>query len=50
VAEAAARAVSARGAQATLAVPGGVQVSASWGWWPAMSRTASSRCGLRVAR
>jgi hypothetical protein len=34
VAEAAARAVSARGAQATLAVPGGVQVSASWGWWP----------------
>ncbi len=33
VAEAAARAVSARGARATLDVPGGSPVSASWGWW-----------------
>jgi hypothetical protein len=35
VAEAAARAVSARGAQATLDVPGGVPVSGTWGWWAA---------------
>ena len=33
VAEAAARAVSARGAQATLDVPGGAPVSGTWGWW-----------------
>jgi hypothetical protein len=35
VAEAAARAVSARGAQATLDVPGGSPVSGTWGWWAA---------------
>jgi signal transduction histidine kinase len=34
VAEAAARAVSARGARATLDVPGSAPVSATWGWWP----------------
>jgi len=33
VAEAAARAVSARGARATLDVPGGPPVSGTWGWW-----------------
>ncbi|WP_298514175.1 hypothetical protein [uncultured Nocardioides sp.] len=33
VAEAAARAVSGRGAQATLDVPGGASVSGTWGWW-----------------
>jgi hypothetical protein len=33
VAEAAARAVSGRGAQATLDIPGGAPVSATWGWW-----------------
>ena len=33
VAEAAARAVSGRGAQATLDVPGGEPVSGTWGWW-----------------
>ncbi|WP_426561039.1 hypothetical protein ACPPVT_13430 [Angustibacter sp. McL0619] len=32
VAEAAARAVSGRGARATLDVPGGASVSGSWGW------------------
>jgi hypothetical protein len=35
VAEAAARAVSGRGAQATLDVPGGAPVSGTWGWWAA---------------
>ena len=35
VAETAARAVSARGAQATLDVPGGAPVSGTWGWWAA---------------
>jgi uncharacterized membrane protein YidH (DUF202 family) len=35
VAEAAARAVSGRGAQATLDVPGGRVVSGTWGWWGA---------------
>ena len=35
VAEAAARAVSARGARATLEVPGGTPVSGTWGWWAA---------------
>lgn len=34
VAEAAARAVSARGSRATLDVPGSAPVSATWGWWP----------------
>jgi signal transduction histidine kinase len=34
VAEAAARAVSARGARATLHVPGSAPGSATWGWWP----------------
>ena len=33
VAEAAARAVSARGARATLDIPGGVPLSGTWGWW-----------------
>jgi hypothetical protein len=33
VAEAAARAVSARGARATLDIPGGSPVSGTWGWW-----------------
>ncbi len=33
VAEAAARAVSGRGARATLLVPGGASVSGTWGWW-----------------
>jgi hypothetical protein len=33
VAEAAASAVSARGAQATLDVPGGAPVTGTWGWW-----------------
>lgn len=35
VAEAAGRAVSARGARATLDVPGGAPVSGTWGWVPA---------------
>jgi hypothetical protein len=35
VAEAAARAVSASGAQATLDIPGGPPVSGTWGWWAA---------------
>lgn len=35
VAEAAARAVSGRGAQATLDIPGGASVSGTWGWWAA---------------
>lgn len=34
VAEAAARAVSARGARATLDIPGGPPASGTWGWWP----------------
>jgi hypothetical protein len=34
VAEAAARAASARGARATLDVPGSAPVSGTWGWWP----------------
>jgi signal transduction histidine kinase len=34
VAEAAALAVSARGARATLDVPGGSPVTGTWGWWP----------------
>jgi hypothetical protein len=34
VSEAAARAVSARGARATLDIPGGPPVSGTWGWWP----------------
>ncbi|GAB3258197.1 sensor histidine kinase [Nocardioides dilutus] len=34
VAEAAARAVSARGARASLDVPGSAPVHATWGWWP----------------
>jgi hypothetical protein len=33
VAEAAARAVSGRGAQATLDIPGSGPVSGTWGWW-----------------
>jgi N-terminal 7TM region of histidine kinase len=33
VAEAAARAVSGRGAQATLDIPGATAVSGTWGWW-----------------
>jgi hypothetical protein len=33
VAEAAARAVSGRGARATLDVPGDAPVSGTWGWW-----------------
>jgi hypothetical protein len=33
VAEAAARAVSGRGARATLHVPGGASVTGTWGWW-----------------
>jgi hypothetical protein len=33
VAEAAAQAVSARGARATLDVPGGAPLSGTWGWW-----------------
>ncbi|TIC87517.1 hypothetical protein E8D34_10400 [Nocardioides sp. GY 10113] len=35
VAEAAARAVSAQGARAALAVPGGDPATGTWGWWPA---------------
>jgi hypothetical protein len=33
VAEAAARAVSGRGARATLDIPGGPPASGTWGWW-----------------
>lgn len=41
VAEAAARAVSARGARATLDVPGGAPVSGNWGWAPDAEQDAA---------
>lgn len=43
VAEAAARAVSARGARATLDVPGGSPASGTWGWVPASDEEAGGQ-------
>jgi signal transduction histidine kinase/uncharacterized membrane protein len=43
VAEAAARAVSGRGARATLDVPGGTPVSGTWGWWAADHEETADR-------
>jgi hypothetical protein len=48
VAEAAARAVSGRGAQATLDIPGGAPASGTWGWWAADEDAADQVVPVRT--